>query len=87
VRIKKMLSLDFYKRLFCKETRSSIRLGDGLWEENEMISEEDREMLEAEISKEEILKAIKGSYAEGLRGPMVSLSYFTKTFDPSLKMT
>jgi hypothetical protein len=59
----------FYKKLFGKEPRSSIKLGDDFWGENERISEEDNEMLEAKLFEEEIFRAIKGSYAEGAPGP------------------
>jgi hypothetical protein len=59
----------FYKKLFGKEPRSNIRLGEGFWEENEKVFVEDNEMLEAELSEEEILRAIKGSYVEGAPRP------------------
>jgi hypothetical protein len=51
------------------EARSDIRLGDEFWEEEESVSKEENEMLEAELSEEEIFLAIKGSYAEGALGP------------------
>jgi hypothetical protein len=60
--------VDFYKQLFGKETRNNIRLGDDFWERDEKIFDEENQMSEAEFTEEEILQAIKGSYAEGALG-------------------
>jgi uncharacterized glyoxalase superfamily protein PhnB len=87
---KEMLThdLSFYKKLFGKEPRSKLRLGDEFWEEDEKVSKDDNEILEAELSEEEILTAIKGSYAEGGgQALMAPPFYFTRSFGLLLKVT
>jgi hypothetical protein len=39
------------------------------WDEQEKVTSEENQMLEAEFSEDEILRAIHGSYAEGALGP------------------
>jgi hypothetical protein len=60
---------DFYKKLFGKEPRGNFSLDENFWEENEKVSLEENQLLEAEFSEEEIKRAIDGSYAEGAPGP------------------
>jgi hypothetical protein len=60
---------DFYKKMFGKEPRGNFSLDENFWEENEKVSLEENQLLEAEFSEEEIKKAIDGSYAEGAPGP------------------
>jgi hypothetical protein len=59
----------FYKKHFGKGPRSDLKLGDEFWGEEEKVSKEENEMLEAEFSEEEILLAIKGSYAKRAPSP------------------
>jgi hypothetical protein len=62
-------AVSFYKNLFGKEPRSNLRMGDEFWEEDEKVSKEDNELLEAELSEEEICMSIRGSYVVGAPGP------------------
>jgi hypothetical protein len=55
----------FYKTLFGKEQRENIRLDENFWGEEDMISREENDLLEAPFTEEEIKKAIDGSYAGG----------------------
>jgi uncharacterized glyoxalase superfamily protein PhnB len=81
-------AVSFYKNLFGKEPRSNLRMGDEFWEEDEKVSKDDNEILEAELSEEEILTAIKGSYAEGGgQALMAPPFYFTRSFGLLLKVT
>jgi hypothetical protein len=47
--------LSYYKRLFGKEERSNVKLGDDFWEEEEKVSMEENQILEFEFIEEEIL--------------------------------
>jgi hypothetical protein len=57
------------KKLFGKEESSNVKMGDDFWEEDEMVTREENQVLEADFTEEEIFKAIKDSYAEGAPGP------------------
>jgi hypothetical protein len=59
------LGTDFYKRLFGEEPRENFRLDDEFWDDSEKISLEENQMLEAELTEEEIKRAIDNSYSEG----------------------
>jgi hypothetical protein len=78
--------VDFYKQLFGKETRNNIRPGDDFWERDEKIFDEENQMSEAEFTEEEILQAIKGSYAEGALGSDGFSFLFYQKFWPIIKM-
>jgi hypothetical protein len=60
---------EFYKKLFGEEEKENIRLGEDFWNMDEKISCEENEALEADLSKEEVRRAIVESYAEGAPGP------------------
>jgi hypothetical protein len=62
-------ALEFYKALFGKEDRYNIRLQESFWEEDEKVTHEENLELEADLSEEEILVAIKGSYSDGAPEP------------------
>jgi hypothetical protein len=49
----------FYKKLFGEEPRANIKLDDGFWEMEERVTPEENELLEAEMTEEEIFQAIK----------------------------
>jgi hypothetical protein len=49
----------FYKNLFGEEPRANIKLDDGFWEMEERVTPEENELLEAEMTEEEIFQAIK----------------------------
>jgi hypothetical protein len=61
--------MGFYNKLFGKEAKSNIRLAPDFWEGEERVTSEDNLRLEGEFLEEEILKAIKDSYAEGAPCP------------------
>jgi hypothetical protein len=58
----------------------------GFWEEKEMVTREENQILEAEQGEEEILQAIKDSYDEGALGPDGFYFLFFQTFWPTIKM-
>jgi hypothetical protein len=60
---------EFYKRLFGEEHRENLSLDEVFWEEHEKISLEENKILEAELTEEEIKRAIDSSYKEGAPGP------------------
>jgi hypothetical protein len=62
-------AVGFYKKLFGKEARSNIKLASDFWAEAEKVTPDENLVLEAELSEEEILRAIKDSYAKGAHGP------------------
>jgi uncharacterized glyoxalase superfamily protein PhnB len=59
----------FYKTLFGNEQRENIRLDDNFWEESDKVTAEENELLEAELTKEEVKKAIDDSNTAGAPDP------------------
>jgi hypothetical protein len=59
----------FYKKLFGEEARDNIKLGEDFWDSDEKVTPEENELLETEITEDEIIVAIKESYEEGSPGP------------------
>jgi hypothetical protein len=62
-------AVEFYKNLFGKEPMNNIKLDQGFWGEEEKVTGEENAWLEAKFSKEEIKRAIEGSFSEGALGP------------------
>jgi hypothetical protein len=62
-------AVSFYKTLFGKEEESGVSLNEDFWEQNEKVSEEENNMLEAPFSEAEVKEVVFGSYAEGSPGP------------------
>jgi hypothetical protein len=60
---------EFYKKLFGKEPKENIELDENFWDDDEKVTQEENLILEAELTEEEIKRAIDGSYAEGAPGP------------------
>jgi hypothetical protein len=61
-------AVSFYKTLFGKEEESGVSLNEDFGEQNEKVSEEENNMLEAPFSEVKVKEAIFGSYAEGAPG-------------------
>jgi hypothetical protein len=78
-------AVSFYKKLFGKEPRSDLKLGEDFWEDDERVSMEENDMMEADFSEEEILTAIKGSYAEEAPGLDGFSFLFYQKFWPIIK--
>jgi hypothetical protein len=57
------------------------------WEEDEMVTRVENQILEADFIEEEIFKAIKDSYVEGAPGPTIFPFYFIINFGMSLRQT
>lgn len=55
-------AVDFYKMLFAS-------LEENFWEENEKVTLEENEILQAPFTEGEIKEALFSCYAEGPRGP------------------
>jgi rubrerythrin len=70
--------VEFYKVLFGKETKENIRIEEEFWEEDEKVTQEENDMLEASFFEAEIKNAIDDSYVEGLLTQMDSPSRSTK---------
>ena len=63
------IATDFYKNLFHKEHRPDIRLRQDFFKEEEKVSMEEKRILEASFTLEEIRVAVFGSYSDGAPGP------------------
>ena len=74
------VATDFYKNLFGFESKHNICLGPSFWEENELVTQEDNDLLQKNFSEEEIKEAIFGSYAHGAPGPDGLSFLFYQTF-------
>ena len=73
-------TVDFYKNLFGEEESMGVHLGENFWEEEDKISNDENEVLEAPFSEEEIRAAVFESYAEGAPGPDGFSFLFYQTF-------
>jgi hypothetical protein len=60
---------DYYKGLFKYEARHNINIDEHFFSQEEKVSEEERETLEAPFSEEEIRKVVFESHPEGVPGP------------------
>jgi hypothetical protein len=76
----------FYKELFGEEHRDNISLGEDFWEEHEKVTEEGKEILEADFSEQEIREVIFDSYADGALGLDDSSFMFYQNFWPAIKI-
>jgi hypothetical protein len=75
----------FYKTLFGNEQRENIRLDDNFWEESDKVTAEENELLEAELTEEEVKKAIDDSNAAGAPDPDSFSFLFYQRFWPLIK--
>jgi uncharacterized glyoxalase superfamily protein PhnB len=62
-------AMEFYRKLFGTESKENIKLSEDFWSEDEKITKEENEALEAELTEDEIRRAVFDSYAEGAPGP------------------
>jgi uncharacterized glyoxalase superfamily protein PhnB len=58
-------AMEFYRKLFGTESKENIKLSEDFWSEDEKITKEENETLEAELTEDEIRRAVFDSYAEG----------------------
>jgi hypothetical protein len=63
------IAVDYYKALFSAEDRLDINLADDFWDENDMVTEEQNLILDADFSEKEVKEAVFGSYADSAPGP------------------
>ena len=79
---KEMLEVatSFYKNLFGAEKKPNVHLGPSFWEEGDLVTSEENELLQRNFSEEEIKEAIFGSYAHGAPGPDGLSFLFYQTF-------
>lgn len=63
------IAVDFYKELFRKDDKDEINLADDFWLENDLVTREENESLEAPFTEQEIKDVVSSSYAEGAPGP------------------
>jgi hypothetical protein len=71
----------YYKDLFKFEPRPDVSMAKDFFSMEEVLTVEEREILESKFTKEEIRKTIVGSYSEGAPGLMACHSYFTKNLE------
>jgi hypothetical protein len=75
----------FYKNLFGEEASEGLKLDEEFWEEEEKVTSEENQMLEAPFSVEEIKEVIDNSYAEGAPGSDGFSFKFYQKFWPTIK--
>jgi hypothetical protein len=63
------IAREFYKDIFAKEQREDIALDQSFWDDEDLVTQEENEMLTTPFFEEEIKEAIFSSYAEGAPGP------------------
>jgi hypothetical protein len=63
------IAVEYYKALFCAEDRLDINLADDFWDENDIVTNEQNLILDADFSEKEVKEPVFGSYADGAPGP------------------
>ena len=63
------IAVDFYKKLFAKDSREDFTLQSDFWDTDGLVTEAENSLLTAPFSEEEIKDAVFNSYAEGAPGP------------------
>jgi hypothetical protein len=63
------IAVNYYKALFCAKDRLDINLADDFWDENDIVSNEQNLILDADFSEKEVKEAVFSSYADGAPGP------------------
>lgn len=82
------LAADFYKNLFGHEEILDIHLGEGFWEEGQLVTDDENALLEAPLTEEEIKEAVFESYADGAPGPDgFPFLFYQKFWNILLKVT
>jgi hypothetical protein len=71
--------------MFREEANEGLKLDEDFWEEEEKVTSEENQMLEAPFSVEEIKETIDSSYAEGAPGPDDFSFMFYQKFWPTIK--
>ena len=77
--------LNSIKKLSCHEDKPDISLGEIFWDEHELLTNEERLILEKPFSEEEIKLSIDGSYACGAPGLDGFSFLFYQRFWPVIK--
>jgi hypothetical protein len=78
-------AVEFYKKLFGEEAMSSVRLGNGFWDEKNKPTKEENAAMEADFSNKEVRDAVFESYSEGAPGPDDFSFLFYQKFWPLIK--
>jgi hypothetical protein len=63
------IAVNYYKALFCAEDMLDINLADDFWDENDIVSNEQNLILDADFTEKEVKKAVFSSYADGAPSP------------------
>jgi hypothetical protein len=63
------IAADYYKNLFALEVGEEVRLGGEFGEEDDLVTHEENNFLDAPFSEEEIKEAVFNSYSDGAPGP------------------
>jgi hypothetical protein len=63
------VATDYYKELFKKEMKPDMNIDPEFFSEEDKVTEEKNVVLEAELTEEEVKKAVFESYSDGAPGP------------------
>lgn len=74
------VAVEFYRSLFAKEPSGSVKLGDKFWDDADLVSDEENEMLTVPFTEDEIKNTIFSCYPKGAPGPDVLPSLFYQKF-------
>jgi hypothetical protein len=76
------IATSFYKNLFQAEDRVGIALTEDFYSQEEKVSDQDNEMLDAPFTEEEIKADVFSSYFDGAPGPDgLSFMFYQKFWD------
>jgi hypothetical protein len=57
------IAVNFYKNLFAAEEIDDISMWHDFWEEGDLVTQEERDLLDAPFSEEEIKEVVFSSYS------------------------
>jgi len=59
----------FYKKLFAREERGSVRLANDFWQTEDLITSEENDLLTMSFTEKEIKEVVFSCYSDGAPGP------------------
>jgi len=76
------IAVDFYKKLFAREERGSVRLANDFWQPEDLITSEENDLLTMPFTEKEIKEVVFSCYADGAPGPDgVSFMFYQHYWD------
>jgi hypothetical protein len=76
------IAVAFYKKLFAREERGSVRLANDFWQTEDLITSEENDLLTMSFTEKEIKEVVFSCYADVAPGPDgVSFMFYQHYWD------